>query len=256
MSTTTNLDTLKINYLTQSQYDSALNNNQINENELYFTPGTGPVELTQAQYDALSTAEKNNGNVYYITDGIVYPGLSEFLNILYPIGAEYMTSTNTNPGSWLGGTWSLISKELAYKWVTTGCTFDSTNTQNGSFAACLEGHTIEFRFNWQNKVAITDDSTTIGTLDLSAVGLTDGTNTGHTEYGVAYADGLNAIGMLNFNFAGNNGTLSTIDWVTTATSKPTTTGQTCLATIVYVVSSSANGLLDSFCNRFVWKRTA
>ena len=39
MSSTTNLDKLKINYLTQAQYDSASENNQINENELYFTPG-------------------------------------------------------------------------------------------------------------------------------------------------------------------------------------------------------------------------
>lgn len=38
MSTTTNLSTLKINYLTQTQYDTALSNNQINENEIYLTP--------------------------------------------------------------------------------------------------------------------------------------------------------------------------------------------------------------------------
>lgn len=38
MATTTNLNTLKINYLTQAQYETALGNNQIDENELYFTP--------------------------------------------------------------------------------------------------------------------------------------------------------------------------------------------------------------------------
>ena len=35
--TTTNIPTLKINYLTKAQYDTALANNEINENELYFT---------------------------------------------------------------------------------------------------------------------------------------------------------------------------------------------------------------------------
>ena len=35
---TTNLSTLKINYLTQSQYDTALANNEIEENEIYMTP--------------------------------------------------------------------------------------------------------------------------------------------------------------------------------------------------------------------------
>lgn len=35
---TTNLSTLKINYLTQSQYDTALANDEIEENEIYMTP--------------------------------------------------------------------------------------------------------------------------------------------------------------------------------------------------------------------------
>lgn len=39
--TTTDLSTLKINYLTQEMYDDALENNQINANELYLTPGDG-----------------------------------------------------------------------------------------------------------------------------------------------------------------------------------------------------------------------
>ena len=41
MSTTTDLSTLKINYLTQAQYDEALEGGDINQNELYFTPDTG-----------------------------------------------------------------------------------------------------------------------------------------------------------------------------------------------------------------------
>ena len=35
---TTDINTLKIHYLTQTEYETALANNQINENELYFTP--------------------------------------------------------------------------------------------------------------------------------------------------------------------------------------------------------------------------
>ena len=38
MSTTTNLENLVINYLTESQYETAVANNQINENQLYITP--------------------------------------------------------------------------------------------------------------------------------------------------------------------------------------------------------------------------
>ena len=61
MPTTTNLTTLKINYLTQAQYDNALANNQINSDELYFTPQAPELEIT---YD--STNERlifsNNSN--------------------------------------------------------------------------------------------------------------------------------------------------------------------------------------------------
>ena len=40
MATTTDLTTLKINYLTQAQYDAALAAGTINSNEIYFTPNT------------------------------------------------------------------------------------------------------------------------------------------------------------------------------------------------------------------------
>jgi hypothetical protein len=52
MATTTNLDTLKINYLTQAQYDEALGNNNINENEIYITPASKPT-YTAAEVGAL-----------------------------------------------------------------------------------------------------------------------------------------------------------------------------------------------------------
>lgn len=73
MSSTTNLNTLKINYLTQEQYEDATENEEINENELYFTPGHNdnmlvPVELTQVQYEALTPEEKNNGKIYCVTN--------------------------------------------------------------------------------------------------------------------------------------------------------------------------------------------
>lgn len=44
--TTTNLSTLKINYLTEEQYQDALENQQINEDEIYMTPGEGNIDAT------------------------------------------------------------------------------------------------------------------------------------------------------------------------------------------------------------------
>ena len=38
MATTTNLNSLVINYLTQAQYEAAAQAGTLNENQLYFTP--------------------------------------------------------------------------------------------------------------------------------------------------------------------------------------------------------------------------
>lgn len=40
MATTTNLTNLKINYLTEEQYQTEVSNNRINENEIYMTPAS------------------------------------------------------------------------------------------------------------------------------------------------------------------------------------------------------------------------
>ena len=45
MATTTNLSSLKINYLTQEQYDTALAGGNINENEIYMTPSSGSGDI-------------------------------------------------------------------------------------------------------------------------------------------------------------------------------------------------------------------
>ena len=68
MATTINLDTLKINYLTQAQYDTALNNNQINSNQLYFTPSSGDVVeqnncTENHQYRILFSNSANDNNI-------------------------------------------------------------------------------------------------------------------------------------------------------------------------------------------------
>lgn len=45
MATTTNLSTLKINYLTQAQYDEALANDEIDENSIYLTEDTSDASI-------------------------------------------------------------------------------------------------------------------------------------------------------------------------------------------------------------------
>lgn len=171
---------------------------------------------------------------------------------LYPVNSVFITATNTNPSTMLGyGTWSLIDKDFKYQWITSGFTFNTTNTTDGSYAACLNGKTIEFRLTWHNKTALSDSDVTIGTLTRSSVGI----SAGHMCYPVAYNDGCNAIGQMHFDLANASAVLGSYDWVTRATSYPTTTDGTAFLSFTYVVHSPSN-MTDSFCDKFYWKRTA
>lgn len=62
MSTTTDLSTLKINYLTQAQYDDALENDEINANEIYMTPIEETMQIKQA-----------SGSMVNVTDALRMP---------------------------------------------------------------------------------------------------------------------------------------------------------------------------------------
>lgn len=174
------------------------------------------------------------------------------IDLLYPVNSCYVTGTNTNPASILGrGTWTLIDKSFKYSWITSGFSFNTSVTTNGAFAAITHGHTVEFRLTWKNKVALSDSTTTIGTLTRSSVGL----SAGHVVYPVGYCDGCNAVGLFTINLAEERSVLSSYDWVTKATSYPSTTGESCDLSFVFV-TQDISSMADGFCDHFVWKRTA
>lgn len=178
--------------------------------------------------------------------------LGTLIKKMHPVGSMFVTSTNTDPNSSLGfGTWELVDKRFKYAWITSGFTWDSTNTQNGAFAAVLHGNSIEFRFVWANKVALTDDITIIGTLDLASIGLSA---VQHNMFGVATCDGQNAIGCLEFTLGQETAVLRSNDWVTRAATIPTGVNSNCQAQFALTVQAHT-GMIDSFCNEFVWKRT-
>ena len=82
--TTTDLSTLKINYLTQEMYEDALENQEINENELYITPGSGTIDSTStptankiAEFDStahMNSTDMTNAEVSDFVDGLNISG--------------------------------------------------------------------------------------------------------------------------------------------------------------------------------------
>jgi hypothetical protein len=68
MATTENLLNLRIHKLTQAQYDTAKDNGNLNNNELYLTPfeliSSGTTELT----DGAEWPQGNNSMIYFVLE--------------------------------------------------------------------------------------------------------------------------------------------------------------------------------------------
>lgn len=95
MSSVTNLTELNINYLTQEQYNEALENDEIDEDQLYLTPSTN----------------------------------SEIIDLIYPVGSIYMSVNNVNPGTFLPGTsWTQITDTFLLAAGSTYAADDGTHT--------------------------------------------------------------------------------------------------------------------------------
>ena len=221
--------------------------------------GVPHVNLTQAQYDELTPEEKNNGDIYFVTDGHgIDLNSGILLDYVYPVGSVYVADNNTfNPNNAFGGTWALIDKDFGYHWINNAFTFNTTNTSNGSSAFLLHGNTIEFRLYFTNRIAPAALDMVIGTFNASSIGILP--EYGHTMYAYAYSETLDAIALLTFGWSWGTTdgtcTVKILDWVSRSSSYPTTTGAGINLSFVFVVESS-DGMIDSFCNKFYWKRTA
>lgn len=83
MSTTTDLNVLKINYLSQAQYDEALENDEIDDNELYLTPAPSPTDIptanTISKFDSsacMNSTDMTTAEVTSFVNGLNVRGIS------------------------------------------------------------------------------------------------------------------------------------------------------------------------------------
>ena len=178
--------------------------------------------------------------------------VAKMLNARHPVGSVYITKTNSNPSSYLGGTWVLISKSFTTQEVSDAITWDASNVVSGSGAAVflLRGEKIAFRIRFTNKVAITSSSLTIGTIDVSKIGLT----------GIYYMqflggdDTANAAVLCDINTVSDVASLRTLGNIGGTISASAATSPTITACGELLFNQSA--MLDSMCGKFYWQRTA
>lgn len=101
--TTTELETLKINYLTQEMYEDALENDEIEENELYmssYTPNyVMNINWTNIQPSGTITLEgplSKSGYYYYSNNETFIGNFPDYLKVIYN-NTEYICEKHINP---------------------------------------------------------------------------------------------------------------------------------------------------------------
>jgi hypothetical protein len=171
------------------------------------------------------------------------------LENIYPVGSVYISSTNTNPATTLGvGSWTLIDKGFASS-TDSGNTFFTAaeNCVNEGTHVIRGGNTIRIRQAIKTELAMEDAThLLLGYLDWDAIGIKE-LNSG--LFGaMAYSDGAN--GGIVCNITYDTGAITQVDTFDLATVPSDKTFY-----LDFTVVSTYTLMIDSFCNKFYWKRT-
>ena len=128
MATTTDISTLKINYLTQAQYDAALANNQINANELYLTPAAPVGSVTSISVSNATDGGLTISGSPVTTSGTITIGHSNVLSSAQTTQAVYPIKIDKNGHISAYGT--------AVTPLTSSSTLDATKLSGTIPASC------------------------------------------------------------------------------------------------------------------------
>lgn len=187
----------------------------------------------------------------------LYNAYTKLVNIAHPVGSILTTSTNTSPASTLGGTWELVDKTFKtdYKtlnssyWTSKNATLDGATSGLTSTVSWTD-HSINIRLKLNVTTKLTDTETELGTLKLASIGVERLPYT--IYYGVAQSDGGQCV--INYSFAYETGTITVHDVINIDGTHTMESGQYFFIDVQEDIPHDI--MLDSFCDKFYWKRTA
>ncbi len=170
----------------------------------------------------------------------------------YEINDVIVTNTNVNPSERLGGTWELIDKEFKSENTNSNSFFDA-NTSNcivNTFYITRSGHNISIRFNFDNKVALSDSTVALGSFNFSELGITELPFS--LYYVVGATDDGNGLFMTYVNYS--DGSTEIREVVTKTSGGTIPSNKSCY--LLFEFATTYDRMLDSFCDKFYWKRIA
>ena len=188
-----------------------------------------------------------------------YPSIQTAIDIAHPVGSILCMSSNTNPSTLYGGTWTLVDKELSYRWhdlaASGGWSATYANVQTTA-GARIGGHAMDIRLELTTTTALSDSTIELGYINPNAFGI--------TEFPLVYRyvpfsyDGGGVKDVVGQTIIANNGKVTVEDiWTATADGASHTYASGSSLAIIYHFSSIPfNYMLDSYCDKFYFKRIA
>lgn len=165
-----------------------------------------------------------------------------------PVGTVVITSSNSAPSN--VGTWTLIDKEYKPQTIVpVPFTLNTTNCKDTYIEASLAGHNVAVKIGITNKVAIGETELPFGTINLNSIGIQNGLPFSYSCI-LGISDGGN---VWTAWAVSATGALSSVDADAASSSLAASK-----YTYIYfeITMSVIANMIDSFCNKFYWKRTA
>lgn len=177
-------------------------------------------------------------------------GGSSGVSDIYPVGAVYLTSTNTNPETFLDGTWELITKELkdAVYSFSGGKGLTLLNASSADVYISTSGNTINVELGIVTAAELGESSVKWIEVDWSKVGVT---GFPWSQRFMLYSDGANGVAYGTCHY--NDKSIMTNDFLS-KTGSAIASGATIYGSFNFTMTKDY--LLDEYCDKFYWKRTA
>lgn len=176
--------------------------------------------------------------------------------VSYEIGDIYITTTNTNPNSRLGGTWELIDKHFK-EWAYYSSNVNEiaeyvtphSNATPYAFGIIRSEHSVYVRYYFRNQVQLSDNETKIGILKFEKFGINNGLYFGIYDISAGSEEG---IALMNISSSSGEMYCSDIIAKDYRSYIPINTQirfEVEARTPVYY-------MLDEHCDKFFWKKIA
>ena len=181
-----------------------------------------------------------------------YPSAKTLLNIAHPVGSVITTTTNQDPAEKLGGTWELIDKAFKGTFMyipNTSWTADKASLHETSNVLLID-HMINLRIYVNLLADLSSDSDIVlGKLDLTTCGLTSLSSAVYRQPAVSDSGNCTACYTLT-----TDGTITLNDILNINDTHSAAYGSDFIFNILFPVGYDR--MLDNFCDKFYWKRTA